>query len=427
MKRRIMVIFLLCVLTIGVTATYLLPQKRTEDDQTVHTLRVALWDYGTVSYDRRMIEQFTQEYPNIQVEVVSCSPEYYDSSLESMLDSGDRLDVIFVNQLPQLAKLIARDIALPLDDYAERDVIDLDVYPDTDVLRDPNTGALMGLPYRQDKFVLYYNKDLFEQSGCTIPENGMTWEEFADLAQTLTERLQKMQENRWGATLILEPKHILYYMSQHAFDWSQDDFQNFAAGLQLWLDMQDSGGIADIVGNQMRLDSQRMFETGRYAMFIQGSWYMNFLHMDAQSGQLDFSWGVIERPVWSEEQPNENDAWITPLIIHRNTTEPEAAWTFLKFVCGKQGAEILTDEWILPAYQDADIRAQLRQNMQAEGIDADIFLEGLSDPRPLPTQQELALSEQIYELYRRVLLGLDTVPEGVEKMEQTRQNWKNAG
>lgn len=117
-----------------------------------------------------------------------------------MLDSGERLDVIFVNQLPQLAKLIARDIALPLDDYAERDVIDLDVYPDTDVLRDPNTGALMGLPYRQDKFVLYYNKDLFEQSGCTIPENGMTWEEFADLAQTLTERLQKMQENRWGAS-----------------------------------------------------------------------------------------------------------------------------------------------------------------------------------------------------------------------------------
>ena len=216
-------------------------------------------------------------------------------------------------------------------------------------------------------------------------------------------------------------------MSQHAFDWSQDDFQNLAAGLQLWLDMQDGGGVADIVGNQMRLDSQRMFETGRYAMFIQGSWYMNFLHMDAQSGQLDFSWGVIERPVWSEEQPDENDAWITPLIIHRDTTEPEAAWSFLKFVCGKQGAEILTDERILPAYQDADIRAQLRRNMQAEGIDADIFLEGLSDPRPLPTQQELALSEQIYELYRRVLLGLDTVSEGIEKMEQTRQNWKNTG
>ena len=30
MKRRIMVIFLLCVLTIGVTATYLLPQKEEE-------------------------------------------------------------------------------------------------------------------------------------------------------------------------------------------------------------------------------------------------------------------------------------------------------------------------------------------------------------------------------------------------------------
>lgn len=427
MKRRITVIILLCVLALGVTVPYALSQKRIESDQTVHTLRVALWDYGTVSYDRRMIEQFTEEYPNIQVEVVSCSPEYYDSSLESMLDSGERLDVIFVNQLPQLAELIAQGIALPLDAYVERDGIDLDVYPDTNVLRDPDTGALMGLTYRQDKFVLYYNKDLFEQAGCTVPENGMTWEEFADLAQTLTERLQKTQENRWGVALILEPKHILYYMNQHAFDWSEDRFEDLAAGLQLWLDMQARGGVADIVGNQMRLDSQRMFETGRYAMFVQGSWYMNFLQMDAQRGLLDFSWGVVERPVWSEKQPNENDAWITPLMIHRDTTEPEAAWTFLKFVCGKKGAEILTDEWILPAYQDADIRAQLRQNLQTEGIDADIFLEGMSDPSPLLTQQELALSEQIYELYRRVLLGLDTVSEGIGKMEQVRQDWKNAG
>lgn len=427
MRQRLAVIFLLCVLTLGVTTVYMLPAKKTETDQTVHTLRVALWDYGTVSYDRRIIEQFTQEYPNIQVEVVSCPPEYYDSSLESMLDSGERLDVIFVNQLPQLAELIAQRIPLPLDAYVERDAIDLGGYPDTDVLRDPDAGTLMGLPYRQDKFVLYYNKDLFEQAGCPIPEHSMTWEEFADLAQTLTERLQQTQENRWGATLILEPKHILYYMSQHAFDWSQDDFEDLAAGLQLWLDMQDEGSVADIVGNQMRLDSQRMFETGRHAMFVQGSWYMNFLHMDAQRGLLDFSWGVIERPVWSKDQPNENDAWITPLIIHRDTTEPEAAWTFLKYVCGKQGAEILADEWILPAYQDVDIRAQLRQNLQAEDIDADIFLQGLSDPSPLPTQQELALSEQIYELYRRVLLGLDTVSDGVEKMEQVRQNWKNIG
>lgn len=427
MKRRIMVIFLLCVLTIGVTATYLLPQKRTEDDQTVHTLRVALWDYGTVSYDRRMIEQFTQEYPNIQVEVVSCSPEYYDSSLESMLDSGDRLDVIFVNQLPQLAKLIARDIALPLDDYAERDVIDLDVYPDTDVLRDPNTGALMGLPYRQDKFVLYYNKDLFEQSECTIPENGMTWEEFVDLAQTLTERLKKVQDDRWGAYLLFAPTHMFYYMNTTQFAWEKDSFNRVFDGLTLLCGLNDAGSIPPFAKQQLRQDSQRLFENGNYAMMIHGSWYMNFLHTDETRGLLNFSWGVTERPVWSEGQPNENDAWITPLIIHRDTTEPEAAWTFLKFVCGKQGAEILTDEWILPAYQDADIRAQLRQNMQVEGIEADIFLEGLSDPRPLPTQQELALSEQIYELYRRVLLGLDTVPEGVEKMEQTRQNWKNAG
>ena len=41
------------------------------------------------------------------------------------------------------------------------------------------------MPYRQDFWVLYYNKNLFDAAGLDYPDH-VTWDEYADLAQKLT-------------------------------------------------------------------------------------------------------------------------------------------------------------------------------------------------------------------------------------------------
>ena len=386
-----------------------------------HTLRVALWDYGVVGYDKEIISRFMAEYPDIKIEVVSYPPAYYDDSLEAMLNSGERLDVIYANQLAQFSMLAARGVPLPLDDLAARDGIDLSSYPDTEVLCDPQTGALSGLPYREDKFMLYYNKDLFDRAGVPYPQPGMTWQQYHETAHTLTERLQAEDPALWGAYFLNKERHMFYYMSAQPFDWADDPFSLAAPGLSLLLQMERDGSIPPFSLAEGRSDSQRLFETGRYAMYVHGSWFMNFLSADQQAGLVNFNWGVTERPVWSADTPNQNDAWLTPLCINRSTTEPEAAWTFVKYVCGAKGAETLAQDLMLPAYHSPQIDETLRQRLTQSGIDPALFLDGLSAPAPPLSAREQTLSDAVYAQYSRALLSLDTVEESIAQMETLRE------
>ena len=47
------------------------------------------------------------------------------------------------------------------------------------------TASTYALPYRQDFWLLYYNKDLFEAAGIKYPDD-LTWDEYAEVAKKLT-------------------------------------------------------------------------------------------------------------------------------------------------------------------------------------------------------------------------------------------------
>ena len=418
MRKRLAPVGMLILATIGLMVW--MQQANGPALQTVHTIRVALWDYDAVDYDRKVIEQFETEHPDIQVEIISSPPAYYNDSLEAMLDSGERVDVIFVNQLSQLPALIADDIALPLDEWITRDKVALDEYPDISVLKDPDTGEVLALPYRKDKFVLYYNKDLFDAAGMAYPTHQMTWEAFRQTAAELTTRLKKLDQNNWGAYFLKKEMHLFYFLQSQPFQWDSDDFSLIRPGLSLLLAMQEDGSIPAFTRAAMAQDSQRLFEQGNYAMFVHGSWYMNFLAMDEEKGIVNFDWGVAERPVWSAGEPNQNDAWVTPVIIHRDTPEAEAAWAFVKYICGEKGAKILAGELILPALQSQQTDDILRTRLEERGILQEIFTN-FSDPVAPPPYEKQALIDAVYNQYSRALLSLDTVDQSIHAMEEARQ------
>lgn len=382
-----------------------------------HTLRVVLWDYDTVEYDRKVVERFEEDHPEIQIEIISSPPAYYNDRLKSMLDSGERLDVFFVNQQSQLPSIVEAHAALPLDGFIERDGVLLDRYPDTAALRDPENGSLLALPYRRDKFVLYYNRDLFDEAGLPYPDGQMTWEEFRWTSAEIMRRIRRPEV--WGAYFLKKEAHLFYIMQNRPFQWESDDFDVVRPGLTLLLNMQEDGSIPPFTRAAMAQDSQRMFEQGNYAMFVHGSWYMNFLAMDEARGAVGFDWGMTERPQWPNEEPNLNDIWVTPVMIHRDTPEPEAAWTFLKYICGEEGARLLARELIPPAYQSEEAEDILREQLEARGISKEV-LDHYSAPAAPPSYRQQPLIDAVYEQYARALLSLDTVEQSIQAMEAAR-------
>lgn len=411
MKRKILCLLTAMLLFCGVL--FLFRHNQTEvKTEPSHTLRIALWDYGVVSYDKKLIEAFQEDHPEIKVEIISYPPIYYSFSLKALLDSGERVDVFFVDQLDQFSQIISSDIALPLDDFVEENNVNLNAYPDVDVLRGEH-NRLLALPYRKDKYLLYYNRDLFEQAGIAEPER-MTWETFAQTAAALTATLG---DGQYGAYFQMNTRRTPHLMRDKAFDWQPDDFSEMEKELYFFKQMEQQGSIPLFSFCESQSSSQRSFETGKYGMFIHGTWYLNYLKSDREQGMFDFDWGVTAKPTWNAALSDEwSPTQLTPVCISKDTSEPEAAWTFLNYLCGKEGAEVLAKELIIPAYEDTEIRALLEQELRTYVIEPSLVLDGFDPPEPPLDSKQQARMDRVHQKYEEALLGLCTPEEAVAEI-----------
>lgn len=409
MKRRW--IGLIILLAVGMSIIGVSKQQRPvqSEDESI-TLRVVLWDYDVVIYDRELIENFEKDHPDIKIDVISYPPTYYNSSLTALLDSGETVDVIYVNQLDQLSQITDRNLAMPLDSYIRRDGVPTEHYPGLDVLRGKD-GELLALPYRRDKFLLYYNKDLLDMAGVEYPADTMSWIDFMQYTGEVSENLWSGQ---FAACFLLNETQILQYMRDRSWSGSKENIQLLQDGMELLRTMQRKKYILPFSVCESYSASQRMFETGNYGLFVHGTWYLNYLQNDRN--RFHFAWGVAEKPNWRTDQPY-NAMMLTPICINRNTQHPEAAWTFVQYLCGKQAAT-LAENLVLPAYEDESIRDILTRKLTEYGIDPALVLDGYDAPETALTPEQSRYMKQIYQYYREALLELCTPQQAMEKIQQ---------
>lgn len=398
-------------------------QTMRQSQEEPHVLRVCLWDYDIVSYDRKLIAAFEQTHPHIQVDVVAFNSYYYNKTLESMLEAGQQVDVIFVNQLESLSILQERDMIYPIDEFLEQDTLPQDAYLALDALRDPDNGALLGLPYRMDRFLLYFNQSMFDDAGVDYPQNNMTWLQFEELAKALQQHVSPSSK-QYSVFQLIAPSRQMAFLTDEVFSVESSSFEQLRPGLELMLRMQEQGVMKPLTEMADQEGSQRMFEQGDYGMFVHGSWFLNYLINDTKTGNVSFEWGVCAPPNWKTEKSRIDEIWQTPVCISRNTREREAAWEFVRFVCGPEGAAIMAEEGIMPACLTDEVRKIFAQNAKQYNVDASLFLEGF-DYTLYPTSAETRiLQEQIDKEYAKVILGIQSVDEGLHNMTLIRESWR---
>lgn len=388
-----------------------------------HVLRVCLWDYDVVSYDRKLIAAFEESHPHIQVEVVAFNSYYYNKTLESMLESGQQADVIFVNQLESLSMLQEQDMIYPIDAFLEKDKLPLDSYLALDALRDSRSGELLGLPYRMDRFMLYFNKSMFDEAGVQYPDSNMTWLEFEELAKTLQQHIS-LSSDQYSVFQLIAPSRQMSFLTDEFFSVANSSFEELRPGLELMLRMQEEGVMKPLSEMSDQEGVQRMFEQGDYGMFVHGSWFLNYLINDTKNGKISFEWGVCAPPSWKNEESRIDEIWQTPVCISRNTREREAAWEFVSFVCGPEGAAILAEEGMLPACLTNEVREIFSQNVKQFDVDASLLLDGFDYTLYPISEQIHILKEQIDKEYTKVMLGIESVDEGLQNMSSIREGWR---
>ncbi len=383
-----------------------------------------VWDYGTTDYWKVLVEAFEKENPDIKVKVTDIGGTDYDTKIPVLLSSGDTSDVITIKSMPIYTSLVEKNQLMPLDEMVLKSDLDMAPYYGSDEgIKIGN--QLYGLPFRNDYYLLYYNKTLFDKAGVDYPSNDMTWDEYRELAKKLTSG--EGNDKVYGSHLHTWPGSLYRWGmdKDHAMD--KGDYQFLKPVYELFLGIQNEDKTAMDYGTLKtgNVHYSGPFYKEQVAMEPMGTWFANLIINAKNKGETSVEWGAAKAPHFEGQDPNIAISNPTPIAINKNAAHPEEAWRFIQFMCSEPGADILASLGTLPAYQnEKTINTLVNVEGMPEGFKEAITIDSfVLECQMIP--QAGAVDKVISEEHDLIMLGAETIDDGLDNMAKRVQKLLN--
>ncbi|WP_125773325.1 ABC transporter substrate-binding protein [Antribacter gilvus] len=407
------------------------PDAEAETPEGPVTITMAGWDLAAVPEFQTLADAYTAANPDVTVEI----KEYpagndYDTALTADLAAGTAPDVFIVKNLKNYITFQEGGTLLDISDVAG----ELD--PATGGLDSMAIdGATYAVPYRQDSWVLYYNKDLFAQAGVAEPDGSWTWEDYDKAAGELSTALKAAGSTATGAY-----QHGWQSVVQ-GFALAQSDGASLEGGDFGYLEpfyeraiaLQDGGAqptYATVTTNKLAYQAQ--FGTQQAAMLPMGSWYIATLVKQQASGEANaFEWGIAPIPQLDASTAGLDNTPVTfgdPTTLGINAGIDEAkvatAKDFLKFAAGPEGAAALAAIGITPALIDDTVTETI---FGLDGVPTDDLSKfAYSTHETLPENpvgaKTAAIQTILGEAHTAIMSGSVPVADGIAEAEERVAN-----
>jgi multiple sugar transport system substrate-binding protein len=345
------------------------------------TLRVGTGDSGEgLKPHQEIIARFEKENPDIQVQVESVAGNDYYAQLLAEIAAGHAPDIMQVGD-DAVPMFVQKGAFVELGPFIKGQ------YPLDSRIYLPGVfgpGAWQGKQYLLPKdfspLAVYYNKKLFDRYNVPYPKDGWTWPDFLRTAQALTQDTNgDGRPDVWGVQLPAAwTTGFEYWVAAAGGELISEDgahFQGYmdsaaaVTALQFYAGLYGKYRVAPPPADMSTFGGgNKEFADGKAAMLILGRWPESDLKKDPA---VDL--GLAGMPAGAERA---NVLFWSGFGIYSGSLNQEAAWRFLRFYAGEQGAEVWKD-WGLPTVQSVAESAGLTGD-PIEGI----WLRELSDLRP---------------------------------------------
>ncbi len=386
------------------------------------TLTWAIWDEATTPYWSAMANAYMAENPNVTIEMVDLGSSDYMTVLATELSGdGTEFDVVTIKDVPGYATLVQKNAIISLDDYIAADGVDLAKFAGaTDQVT--VDGSLYELPFRNDFWVLFYNKDIFDAAGVEYPTNDMTWAEYDELARKVTDttfgsQVYGAHYHTWRSTVglmgVLDGQHTILD-GEYSF---MEEYYNMVLA-------QEADGVCRSYSDLKTegLHYSAAFSNGDVAMMNMGSWYIPTLMSSLKSGDYDSSlcgnWGIVKYPHAEGVEAGSTLGTITGLAVTSATDVKDAAWDFVNWASGEAGAKVMASTGNFPAVVTDDVIAQIT-SMEGFPTD-DASKEALNVSNlylEVPYADNVASINSILDTYHGMIMGGEsTVTDAIASM-----------
>ncbi len=316
--------------------------------------------------DKAAIEAMKEKY-GVTVEEIICQYDEEQQKIVTSIAANDAIDVaaLSVNCFPLFAK---QQWVLPLEEYVdlEREDMGKSVMETMFSYKD-NVYCAASLK-SVSPYVLYYNKQLFEQEGLPDPltyykEGKWNWDTFKAICSVFTRDTDGDGViDRWGYAGWYRDS---FYGLNHCAPVALDDNGNYVLNLndakvirslEMMRDMWYVYKYAGIEGDSI-YDS---FYAGKNAFLNEYTWAEKNIIKAKADGICDFEYGVVPAPYGPDNTEQYNLVHAGGFSIINGSKSPKTAGKFVEELISAHDAQAIIDEQDKPA-ENIALYDELRQ------------------------------------------------------------------
>lgn len=386
------------------------------------TLKWAIWDKDITPYWNALKDAYEASHEGVTIEMVDLGSTDYMTVLATELSgSGSDFDVVTIKDVPGYATLVSKNTLEPLGSYIADAGIDLSQYGGVDKQVTVD-GELYELPFRNDFWVVFYNKDIFDAAGVDYPTNDMTFEEYDALARKVTDttfgsQVYGTHYHTWRSAVqlfgVLDGKHSI-------LDGNYEFFKPYYELVLGEEDDQVCRNYADLSAEGLHYSAA--FSGGDVAMLNMGSWFISTMISSLQSGEYDSSlcgnWGIVKYPHAEGVEPGSTLGTITGLSVTSVSDQKEAAFDFVEWVSGVEGAMVMAETGNFPALMNDEV-AEVIAGLEGFPQDAEskealtvsnLYLE-------VPYDENVSAINDILDTYHKSIMNREvSIDDGIASM-----------
>lgn len=377
------------------------------------------WTWNQTDPAIPLSESYMELHPNVTIQIVNNPWEDYWTKLPLTLQSGG----------PALFNIHNSQDSLINSYLAPYEI-------DSNLLVEEFTGVEPHV--REDSHVyyidsvintgnIYYNKALWEEAGLTEEDIPVTWDEFREVAKTLTKRdgdtLVQSGFNWNGETYsgmyqgLNYQKGELLFTEDGSVSYNNDVTKE---NLQFLVDMYEVDGVGS---QDFGVESTQSFGNGQSAMVYKWGWFKGEL----ANNYPDIEYGVFATPTFSEDTPFAYDRYngeSTPGINNNQSPEQQAvAQDFIKYI-------LANDDYSLIAAQSYAAFPTKKSLADHEDVLNDPVLSVIAPrvdrliwPGPFPSTVESSATQAMEEVLYN---GMDIDTAVTNAQDQMDRDMRNA-
>lgn len=308
------------------------------------------------NFDKQIGEFIKKKFPDITLKHV-----HWDNpgrQYKDLIAAGTVPDIIFDNTRMNVQRWIFdNDLQYDIRDLIKKynfDTTKLNPALMAQMTNLKKDGSIYGLPFNNNDFVLFYNKDIFDKFGVDYPKNGMTYDEIYELAKKLTRVDGEITYKGFSQN----PGHYMNYnqLSQSPLSFTED---KASMSSPEWKQIVDNlRRFYDIPANQF--DTVETFATkGNIAMAVATVDHLVSYH--EQNKNLNFD--IVSVPSFNEAKDTRYQPNVYSMYITKQSQKKDLAFQVIAALLSEEHQVELAKEGVIVPTESQAVQEAFGQNL----------------------------------------------------------------